>query len=132
MARRRTRNYTPQRDVSIPSLRDVLRYELRPAPLLIPLPSPTTSQVRQYGDRRLFRPDRIIAPPPAVTRASARVVASSNRSFNTLRFADPKLVTICARRKERREVLFAKRLTRKGSGSSKRNNFWSRISCSRR
>lgn len=45
------------------------------------------------------------------------------------RFKDPKKTVVCIRRKNRRQVLFAKRLTGRGSRSRKRYNDNSNISC---
>lgn len=42
---------------------------------------------------------------------------------------DPRRAAICVRRRERREVLFAKRRIRRGSGGSKRFNWRSGIRC---
>lgn len=40
-----------------------------------------------------------------------------------------KTTSICAKRQTRREVLFAKQKTKKGSGSPKHRNEWSSVSC---
>lgn len=50
-------------------------------------------------------------------------------SHDRLGFALPERVMRCVQRKERREVLFAKRKTGKGARSPKRRNYWSAISC---
>lgn len=111
------------------SLASLLTFKLRPAPLLIPVPFTQPQQVLEYGDRRLFRPDRSVRAPHSVTRAAARVQATHPGARDGLRFSEPRLVALCVRRKQRREVLFAIRKTRKGAGSKKHRNFWSSISC---
>jgi len=122
-----------QRDVQnsplTPSLDSLLAYKIRPTPVLLPVPNYSQqSAVLQSGDRRLFQPDRSTAPPHAAVRSAARVTAGAS-NLASLKFADPKLVALCVRRKVRKEVLFAIKKTRKGSGASRRKNFWSNISC---
>jgi len=128
------RSKNSQRDVSnsplTPSLDSLLAYKIRPAPVLLPVPNNYLQQqqaVLQTGDRRLFQPDRSTSPPHAVTRKAARVQAGN--SLNSLKFSDPGLVALCVRRKIRKEVIFALRKNKKGSGASRRKNFWSNISC---
>lgn len=123
------RKTNSQRDFTTPnqSLAQLLSFKIRPAPLLLPVFTP--SAVLDSGDRRVFQPDRSIAPPHTPVRSSSRVVAPLGGRLSTLRFQDPKLVAICVRRKQRKEVLFAKRKTRKGAGSRKHRNFWSDIKC---
>lgn len=99
---------------------------LRPAPVLLPLP-PIPAVVAEVGDRRLWQPDRSTRPPHAARPGASRVVAG--RTFNATRFADPRFVSICAKRKIRREVLFARGKTKKGARARRRRNFWSAVSC---
>lgn len=84
-------------------------------------------------DGRAFHPLGPFRPLHASPRAAARVVVRSPaRAWSRpeiLGFAVPSRVRKCVQRSERREVLFAKRLTRRGAGSSKRRNYWSSISC---
>lgn len=49
-----------------------------------------------------------------------------------LQFRVPDIVAKCVRRSERREVLFAKRKTGKGSKSPRHRDYWSDVSCGRR
>lgn len=117
-----------QRDYTTQSLDQLLTFRPRPAPVLLPLPHPINpAELLPYGDRRLFHPVSKPAPVPAV-RSSAKRLVVGRRAYN-LRFADPHLVGLCARRKIRKQVLFAKRLTRKGAGSSRRRNEWSSVGC---
>lgn len=111
---------------STPSLDTLLLYKLRPPPVLLPVPSFSYSVVRQAGDRRFWQPDRTTRPPHAVKPGASRVVA---KNLNALRFADPRAVALCARRKIRKQVMFALRRTKKGSSGRKHRNFWSSITC---
>lgn len=89
---------------------------------------------RTTVDRRRYRP----APDPgAVIRSSKRlnvdVVGTAVRSqlSSGIRFARPRDIAICVRRKMRREVLHALRLTSKvgRGGAPRRRNAWSGIKC---
>ena len=127
MARSKTSNSSRHRDLSYPrSLAALVTVPVRPSPLLVFTPRPV--EVRQYGDRRLWQPDRALRPPHAMRPGASRVVASSTTPWG-LRFSQPDLVSICARRKIRREVLHALKRTRQGAGARKRLNFWSKIKC---
>lgn len=123
------KNKPRQRDFSTShqSLDSLLTFKLRPPPSLLPLPSFTPSQVLDAGDRRLFEPGRSTRPPHTPRPGSSRVVAGTK--FSSLRFADPRFVGICVRRKIRKQVLFALHKTRKGSSGGRKHNFWSSISC---
>jgi len=129
----RSNNNSRQRDFSNPnnqSLDSLLTFKLRPAPVLIPVPSPPTrSAVLSVGDRRQWQPDRSTRPPHSLRPGASRVMADAYKRLHTLKFADPRFVGICVRRKIRREVLHALKRTKKGSGGAKRRNFWSDISC---
>lgn len=135
MARRSNRSTTlSQREIFNPSLARLL------TPIrLLPLPEPWTpppapiprsrrAVVLSTGDRRAWRPDRSTRPPAAMYPGAARVVAKPAIAAAT-RFADPRSVAICIRRSIRKEVLFALKKTRKGSGSKRRRNFWSEVHC---
>jgi len=127
-----SKNKSRQRDFSTShttqSLESLLTFKLRPPPNLLPLPSFTTQQVLDSGDRRTFEPGRSTRPPHTPRPGSSRVVAST-RSLNSLKFADPRFVGICVRRHIRKQVLFALKKTRKGSSGGRKRNFWSEISC---
>lgn len=114
------------------------------------LPSPNLPGLRPLrsylSDRRRWRPEPIgfrSALTIGGRRAihSVRPVIASSRpqkaksklspSFPMERrvFSVPKRVEVCVRRKERREVLFAKRRTGRGSRTPKRRNEWSDVKC---
>lgn len=82
-------------------------------------------------DRRRFHPLGVFAPPAAKNRPSRRIVASRHPfGRHVLKFNVPRNVYLCARRKIRKEVLHALRLTGKGSAQKKRRrNEYSDISC---
>lgn len=89
-------------------------------------------------DRRLFHPDgqfrtaRSFYTKPRLVISPAKQPKRNGAHFripHQVGFDVPHRVAICIRRKERREVIHAKRLTRKGSGGSKRRSFWSNIKC---
>ena len=94
------------------------------------LPSPV------FGDRRIFNPSGLLRPVVSSVRAARRLVparkASPSRVMSLaarIGFAVPRQVSICVRRKQRKETLFALKLTSRGAGSRKRRNIWSEVSC---
>lgn len=114
-----------------------------------PLVSPLRSLVRpilDLEDRRLHHPLGAARNPRSVFRSDVRLVEAPSKRFRagkrsslsvakpfgaeTLSFAVPQRVSICVRRKQRREVLFAVRRTGKGAKSiRRRRNQWSEIKC---
>lgn len=84
-------------------------------------------------DGRYYHPLR--RNRPAVNRdgSTARIrVSRPTRRYRlpyNFSFISPRRVLVCIRRKQRRKVLFAKKRTRRGSGSSRRITRYSRISC---
>lgn len=86
-------------------------------------------------DRRTYHPLEFFRPARTVSGTNIDpVVVKKSRPFKAalpfgLRFSVPDKTLICVRRKERKEVLFAKRKTKKGSGSKKRKNWFSKIGC---
>lgn len=90
--------------------------------------------VKSLEDRRQFHPLGDFRPVSSVRRASRRFVipkASSPFKLSTgIAFAVPREVSVCVRRRERREVLHA--LKKVGAGSRaryRRRNYWSSVSC---
>lgn len=98
---------------------------------------PTPAEVLGVVDRRTYSPTpyRTIASPRRAARLVPDKFGAGIRNQNMLpsgiQFANPKRVAICLRRKARREVLHALKLTRKsGRGGSRRNrNLWSTVKC---
>lgn len=126
MARRRSDRYSytpPNRRYVAPLPRVVLR------PIVVVRHPPVNL------DMRTFHPMGRLRPRPALPVAARRLVPSQPKRYSAasishkMGFAVPKRVLVCVRRKQRREVIHAKRLTRKGAGSPKRRNIWSAISC---
>lgn len=128
MARSKSNSNSGQRGYLNEPLATLLNSPIRPMPLLLPLIQPTYQEVLPYaGDRRFFNPSATTEPVKGATRSSGRVVAGNN--FVSYAFQKPELVGICARRAIRREVLHALKRTKRGAGSSKHYNFWSKVSC---
>lgn len=129
MARRRSR--TVQRDVSIIPTQSVLDF----SPLADLL---AIEDRRQWHPEEPFEPARsarslsdsfVVADPvrPTKRQAPGRPLSISADVF---RFKVPDNVAVCIRRKERREVLFAKRKTGKGSRKRfRRRNYYTEVSC---
>lgn len=97
-----------------------------------------SSLASDVTDGRLFNPDPLAIRQGVLwsdgllkVARPRRAVAPSLPSPTVLRFAVPERVGICARRAARREVLFAKRRTRRGAGSRKHRNYFSEVSCRR-
>lgn len=90
---------------------------------------PARSVLSEYSDRRLYDPTRSVRAPFSFRRSDVRLVDKRPLwSATQLSFAVPKRVAICIRRKDRREVLFAKGV---GGGRVRkpRRNAWSSIKC---
>lgn len=112
MARRRRSNRIGRDSSHIANLR-LPRYVVS----RVRFPSPTR---RLLEDRRFYHPlGRLDRPAFATRRSAARLVARHQdgrmQTKARISFADPRRVMVCVRRKERREVLFAR-----GVGGSKR------------
>lgn len=128
MARRSNSTTLSQRDFQTQSLTRLLTLPIiRPMPPVLVHP-PTRSEVLEVGDRRLFTPDRSTRPPRAARPGAARVIAATYPG-SAVRFKDPRAVTICVRRKIRREVIFALGKRGKGARSPRKRNFWSEVRC---
>lgn len=120
---------------SLPSLGSVLRPVRRSFyPVVSPLQGisrfDVSAFVRSLEDRRRFRFDMFSAPS-SVTRGASRLILSPTKPGLKagLSFSVPKHVSLCVRRKQRREVMFA--TGRSGGGPRRRPKFnhWSRVSC---
>lgn len=89
-------------------------------------------------DRRTYHPAQQ-RPAGALIRRATRLVVSPTHSLGgavknklpaAVQFAQPRAVAICVRRRARREVLHALRLTKRGSGSgTRRRNTYSKVKC---
>lgn len=141
MARRSRKNITRASAIPQPTID---RYH-RPAVVLRPIPAAYSPRIiARLEDRRQYHPSalppsasHLFRPVAALSRASVQVIERPNPSRpnrpGRLTFSIPKDVSICAKRKIRRNVLFAFNRTRRGAGAHRRRrNFWSKISCSAR
>ncbi|UDN67564.1 hypothetical protein [robinz microvirus RP_45] len=100
------------------------------------------------SDRRRYNPTKAVAPPHATQRFATRLRTKEfqttiNQREDTRQSLDdlptavgfmvPSLVAICARRKIRREIMFALRHDKKhrgkGGGRPRHRNFWSNVKC---
>lgn len=128
MARRRSRRSEQRDHNTIANTFHVLR-----APTVYSRPR---ASILSYNDRREFHPDYLFRPVYS-RRMDDRVVTdvNVNKPFpskpykSVFGFASPSKVDLCVRRKQRKEVLFAKRKTGKGARAPKRFNFWSNVRC---
>lgn len=125
------------------------------SPLLLSrLIKPAPSPLKLIEDRRTHHPGGhksarslhtahhtlvVKKPKPKVIRGPHGKPMKSAKKFNPLRpfstlpvpvaFKEAKRVVVCLKRKIRKEVIFAKKLTRKGKGSRRHRNQWSNIQC---
>lgn len=123
MARRRQR----QRDANVHHY-PVLSIHL-PNPLSHRVShAPKKPDLRPFEDRRQFHPLKHQAPPAVKKQRSARRIVNPYQDH--FRFARPRQLPLCERRQRRKEVLFAKRLTGKGSRARiRRRTEFSNVSC---
>lgn len=112
MARRSRRTRTPPRQVqrvvpqatTLQPARSLHHPPTRPLLALRPVP---VTQFEPLHDRRQFHPDRPYQPAPAIKPASRKLIVNPYNPAR-IRFAVPPEVLTCVRRKQRKEVLFAK------------------------
>lgn len=115
------------------------------APLVSPLRTVKIrsfqEQVRELEDRRDYHPQGKSRDPRSTYRSDTRLIVAPIKKalkrpkgsklvipFRTS-FSVAKRVSLCVRRHQRREVLFALKRVAKGSGSRKIRNQWSEIKC---
>lgn len=88
--------------------------------------------VDDYPRALFHRSARLVVSPnvnKSKSRAAGRSILSSGLPAH-IKFNVPREVALCVRRKQRREVLFAKRRTGKGARAvRRRRNFWSNVRC---
>lgn len=113
------------------------RQVVAPTVPFVHLPTPPIpTYLDDWGnDRRRYKADYTVAPASPNRNASRVVVDKFGKSVRAqtkapLRFNIPNLVTICAKRALRKEVLHALGKTgRRGFRKKPRRNFWSAIVC---
>lgn len=105
------------------------------SPVILPVITPPRPLIKALEDRREFNPLGVLRPAAALRRTSRQIVVRNPPNQparaslpSRLSFSYPPDISLCVRRKERREVLFAKRKAR-GSHARKRRNWFSFISC---
>lgn len=86
--------------------------------------------LREWEDGRTFHPDGVFRPAGVRRSRFARQLFATDSAYSrqAVAFAVPKQVAVCVRRKQRREVLFAKRRM-KGRGGTRRYTERSHIKC---
>lgn len=95
--------------------------------------------LRTFEDNRVFHPAGPLRPAVSLrSRLDARIVyrkrmlerSNANVVSHMVGFAVPEVVVKCIRRKQRREVIHAKKLTGKGASASfRRFTDWSKVYC---
>lgn len=139
MARRRNRNkdHHDERE-TIDFATPVLRPPKKPVQFVNPtvyVPRSVKPKLNQIDDRRTFHPQKLSRPAKLVSGAPHRLkIKTGTRTPksalpHSVGFSAPAKVLICIRRKTRKQVLFALKRTRKGSGSRKTRNYWSDVKC---
>lgn len=128
MARKRSRIRTT--NVIVGARFHHYRYQ----PMLPTFPTIRPLDLTPFEDRRLAtlqHPPRVNWPKAIRYRgASPAQLQEVRRGPNlVIAFQAPKQVTLCVRRRRRREVLFAIRKTRVGVNSPKHRNQWSKVKC---
>lgn len=89
---------------------------------------------RSYHPLDFFRPAKMLSGHP-VQPVNVNKTKTRGRPYfkmavpSGLRFAQPAKTVMCVRRKTRREVIIAKSFTKRGRGSPKRKNWYSKIGC---
>lgn len=98
-----------------------------------PLTLPVYEEVLSdpVGDRRRYYPNRNLLRPAHAFKSEAKRLVVGRTMQSPVRFAIPRYVSICVRRKMRREVLHAFKLTHKSGrgGGKRRRNAYSGIRC---
>lgn len=115
------------------SLTSLLAPTVVQQPLVVPITEVQAVGLNQLGidfDGREYHPARRIQSPGSFVRSAGRLLSGRSKKFlGPERFAVPNLVSVCIRRKMRREVLHAFNKTRSGRGGGRRRNKWSSIKC---
>lgn len=144
MARKHNGIRTGQRDAIASSLAQPPPIVLLPRrPVQVTVPQ-FLKEVRQLDDRRRYHPLRTlsrITPLAALSRSATRIVPKSQTNLGQWtrslpyrqRFAVPHKISLCVRRRIRKEVIHAIGFAKGGKGTRRsrkpRRNFWSDVSC---
>lgn len=128
---RRNRNDLERDDDPIASL---LLEGPVPGPVLTPQTWRTAiiDPLADLEDRRTFHPDSVYRDPLLTSGLPATIKQTPPRKRSLVTqttFDAPRDVAICVRRKQRREVIFAKRKHGAGARARRRRNYWSHVKC---
>ena len=107
----------------------------KPAGLLNRIKKPVVKLNDIEDNRSRWTTPKNIDGTSAIIKTAKKTVNRFNAKnwFDKTEFKRPEKVIVCVRRKKRREVLFATKNTRKGSGAKRRRlNENSKISCRRK
>lgn len=142
MARSRNRSERDANVIASPEFDRLLRPNI--SPVVTIQPAPTVSvldfvRLPEVEDLRTWSPEPVRTPLTVQGVASSYVrsepprggAALSGRLFSARPqvVVDSSRVVMCVRRKQRREVLFAKKRTRAGAGARRKRNIFSDIGC---
>lgn len=115
--------YRPSSRYEYPSLTDIEDRRRYGFSVLTPPRTLTVGPVRTVVKRSVSNPDRF-------ARFRPRPVTFSSPLPHRVAFEAPHRLALCHRRKTRREVIHALKLTGKGAGARRRrHNEWSQVSC---
>lgn len=112
-----------------PSSLGLLLRPIRPLPMV---QEPVIQPMTEVQDFRLHHPAPAWSQPAKTKKGTRSTIGPNMLSPNLtgVRFHNPKQVLVCVRRKQRREVLFAKMKTGKGARARRhKRNKWSEIQC---
>lgn len=109
-----------------PALLDPIQSVLIPEPSLAPLVEITDGRTWSPPGYSQTAPMSVSGAPVGFQK---KLPPSGLPAPNKQSFADARQAVVCVRRKQRREVLFAKRRTGRGARSRKRFNQWSDVGC---
>lgn len=130
MARRRSRHHNTSKSVVQRDVRTIARSHysplLKPNILIIPKVNQDLSEIY---DRRLYHPNPVIRGRPNHMGDIAPIKAKIRSWSMPVSFQLPPNAIVCARRKIRKQVLFALRKTRKGASGRKHFNSDSLFKC---
>lgn len=112
------------------SLTSLLAPTVLEQPLVEPISEVHAVDLNRQGvpfDGREYHPEKGRAQSPgAFVRSAAKLLAGRG---HVVGFSRPNIISICIRRKARREVLHALRRTKSGRGGGRRRNRWSMVKC---
>lgn len=129
--RRKSDSALPTEDASQdPLLLSMPPVTFDPLPQIDPYQSDPIQSLTEVQDGRLWSPETITQSSTTVgTIAPTTTIAQSGPLPSRLSYDYPVEAIHCVRRKQRREVIFAKNYRRRGRGGSRKRDFWSQFKC---